>query len=237
MKRITAIFLVLLFVCSSALALQPGFTVYHGSRDEKRICITVDDCKDTQTMKQIFELGQELGVPMTFFTLGYVLLDEDRDIWRAIAESDCEIGNHCYWHNSLPNMTSAAVTNTLLRVQERLDEVLGYHYPMQVMRPPYGNTRNDKGNSSPVLTAIEKAGYTHAILWDVSQTDPSKCIHDVENGSILLFHTIKKDLKCLEVLLPQLIEQGYEFVTVSEMVGLEPVATSTDLYVRDYIKK
>ena len=237
MKRIMALILVLLFVCSSALALQPGFSVYHGSREEKRICITVDDCKDTKTMKQIFDLGQELGVPMTFFTLGYVLLDEDRDIWRAIAESDCEIGNHCYWHNSLPKMSGTSITDTLLHVQERLDEVLGYHYPMQVMRPPYGNIRNESGNSTPTLTAIEKAGYKYAVLWDVSQTDPSKCIHDVQNGSILLFHTLQKDLKCLEVLLPQLIEQGYEFVTVSQMMGLEPIATSTDLYVRDYIKR
>lgn len=69
----------------------------------------------------------------------------------------------------------------------------------------------------------------------MSQTNPDKCIHNVQNGSIP-FHTLIDDDRCLQKLLPQLKEQGYEFVTVSEMLGMEPVATSTDLYV-DYIKK
>lgn len=233
MKRFVALLLCMMCLCSTAFAVQPGFTVRHGDREVKRICITVDDCKDTKTMKEIFDLGQELGVPMTFFTLGYVLLDEDREIWQAIAESDCEIGNHGYWHQSLPNMNRSGIINNLQKVQERLDEILGYHYPMQVMRPPYGNISSDKTPAGTVLNAIEAAGYAHAVLWDVSQTDPAKCIYDVKNGSILLFHTLQKDLKCLEVLLPQLIDQGYEFVTVSEMTGLPPIATSTDLFVRD----
>lgn len=233
MKRFVALLLCMMFLCSTAQAVQPGFTVRHGDREVKRICITVDDCKDTKTMKEIFDLGQELGVPMTFFTLGYVLLDEDKEIWQSIAESDCEIGNHGYWHQSLPNMSRSGIINNLQKVQERLDEILGYHYPMQVMRPPYGNISNDKTSAGTVLNAVEAAGYAHAVLWDVSQTDPAKCIYDVRNGSILLFHTLQKDLKCLEVLLPQLIEQGYEFVTVSEMTGLPPIATSTDLFVRD----
>ena len=81
-----------------------------------------------------------------------------------------------------------------------------------------------------VLDAIEKAGYSHAVMWDVSQTDPKKCYYDVQNGSILLFHTMIADFRCLEELLPRLQADGYEFVTVSEMLGLPPVATSTDLY-------
>lgn len=237
MKRLFALFLCLTLLCSSALAVEEGFTVYHGSREEKRIAITVDDCKDTATLKLIFDLGQELDVPITFFTLGYVLLDEDRTLWQEVAASSCEIGNHGYWHNSLPGMTASGIKNNLLHVQERLDEILGYHYGMQVMRPPYGNLKSDKTSRGAVLNTIQAAGYAHAVLWDVSQTDPAKCIYDVKNGSILLFHTLKKDYECLQVLLPQLKEQGYEFVTVSDLLGLPPIQTSDEPYVRDYIKK
>jgi len=237
MKRFTALLLGLLFLFSCAMGEGYKFTVYHGDRNDNRICITVDDCKDTQQLKLIFDLGQELGIPITFFTLGYVLLEEDAEIWRAVAESDCEIGNHGYWHDSLPEMSKSGMQNAMLRTQETLDAVLGYHYPMQVMRPPYGNVRIGSGSSEPLRLALQEIGYPHAVLWDVSQTDPSKCIHDVQNGSILLFHTIKKDYECLKVLLPQLIEKGFEFVTVSEMLGLPPVEISDELYVRDYIKK
>lgn len=232
-KRAAALVLALLLVVSDALALAPGFTVSHGSREEKRICITVDDLADTEMLKAIFELGQELGVPMTFFTLGYVIHDEDAELWRAIAASDCEIGNHTYEHESLPQLSHSAIVNTLLRVQARLDAVLGYHYPMQVMRPPYGNMRIGDGSNIEVVRAVDAAGYQHAVLWDVSETDPSKTLKHVQNGSILLFHTLKKDLECLKIILPQLQEQGYEMVTVSELCGLPPVATSTDIYVRE----
>lgn len=38
---------------------------------------------------------------------------------------------------------------------------------------------------------------------------------DVQNGSILLYHGRAKDIRCLEKLIPWLLEQGYECVTVS----------------------
>jgi len=237
LKRVLMVVLCLMLVCSSALGGELSFTVRHGDREAKRICITVDDCKDTVMLRQIFDLGQELEVPITFFTLGYVLLDEDRDLWREIAESDCEIGNHCYWHNSLATMDTWNIRNVLLRNQERLDEVLGYHYPMQVMRPPFGELYDADTSAGYVIKGIQSAGYTHAVLWDVSQTNPDKCIHDVQNGSILLFHTLIEDLRCLQQLLPELKAQGYEFVTVSEMLSMEPVVISEEPYVRDYIKK
>lgn len=227
MKRIMAMLLCLLFLFTAAAA-ELSFTVRYGDRSQKRICITVDDCANIEMLQAIFDLSQELNVPMTFFTLGYVLQEEDAELWRAIAESDCEIGNHTYNHKSMPQMSHSAIVNTLNNVQERLDEVLGYHYPMQVVRPPYGNMRIGDGSNIAVVNALRAAGFNHAVLWDVSQTDPAKCIKNVKNGSILLFHTLKKDYACLQTLLPQLIEQGYEFITVSEMLGLDPVVISYD---------
>lgn len=61
--------------------------------------------------------------------------------------------------------------------------------------------------------------------WDASQTDPAPAIGDVQGGSILLYHTNPKDIECLKVLIPQLLEQGYTPVTVSELLGLPPVET------------
>ena len=151
MKKLVALLLCLIFLCSSAYAVAPGFAVRNGSREEKKICITVDDCKDTKTLKQIFDLGQELEVPITFFTLGYVLENTDRDLWLAIAASNCEIGNHTSYHNTLPKQSHTAGVNALLRTQAKLDELLGYHYQMQVMRPPYGEMQDASGNSSATI--------------------------------------------------------------------------------------
>lgn len=220
MKRLTAMILLLLAFCAHAVAEEDSKIVRNGPRDEKRLCITVDDCTDTPMLQAIFDLSREMEVPITFFPNGYPLKDEDRDLWRAIAESDCEIGNHCFSHYTLHKMSVSQIVQQLTRCGERMDEVLGYHYPMQMMRPPFGNVTK-YGSSWHVRSGAKKAGYVRIVKWDVSQNDPQKALKEVKNGSILLYHTIEKDLNCLKVLLPALKEQGWEFVTVSEMFGFE----------------
>jgi len=227
MKRLTALVLLAVTLLSQAAAEEFGAIVRHGSREEKRLCITVDDCADSEMIRAIFELSRKEAIPLTFFTNGYTLKDEDRELWLSIAESDCEIGNHCYSHYSLHKMKVSEIMNQLNRCQERLDEVMGVHYPMQMMRPPFGNVTR-YGSSWHVRNAVKKAGYAHIVKWDVSQNDPEKLLKEVRNGSIALFHTIPKDLRCLEIAIPALKEEGWEFVTVSEMFGLEkPALTQT----------
>lgn len=228
MKRLTAILLCLLLLFSASLsfAAEYKFTVRNGDRSEKRICITVDDCINIEMLQAIFELGQELEIPMTFFTLGSAIRERDQALWRKIAESDCEIGNHTYGHASLPQKDQDYIVRTLNRTQRKLDQVLGYHYPMQVMRPPYGKVRIGDGSNIHVVRSVEAAGYDHLILWDVDETDADKCYKDVQNGSILLFHTNPLDYHTLQKLLPMLKNDGYEFITISELLGKDPVAIS-----------
>ena len=84
------------------------------------------------------------------------------------------------------------------------------------------------------MRMLKKAGYDHVVNWDVSQTDPVKALPRVQNGSILLYHARPADVRCIRTLVPQLLEKGFEFVTVAEIIGLDPnVTTSTDLYTLD----
>ena len=71
--------------------------------------------------------------------------------------------------------------------------------------------------------------------WDVSQTDASIAIRDVENGSILLYHAREKDVRCLEKLIPALLEKGYECVTVSELLELDDIVIDekSEIYIYD----
>lgn len=231
MKRLAAAFVCLLFLCqaSMAAAVEKGFITYHGEREQKRVAVTVDDCYDLKNLRAIMTLCQTYDVPVTFFVVGSALKEEDRDTWREVLETGCEIGNHTYGHASLIKCDNWQIIFQLQRTQQQLDAVLGYHYPMRMMRPPYGNTQRANGTS--VSGAIEKAGYAHAVLWDVSQTDAAIARRQVQNGSIMLYHTNWKDVQCLETLIPALLEDGYELCTVSELLGYDPIATSTDLYV------
>lgn len=232
MKRLIALVLCLVCLCSHALAVPANYVVRHGDRESKRIAITVDDCKNKTYLYATFDLSQTLGIPFTYFPSGYALKEEDGDLWRSIIDAGCEIGCHAYAHDPMPDMTTTGMLQTLLRSQEQLDKVLGFHYGMQVLRPPYGRLESENASRSTVLSRIDRAGFLKVVLWDVSQTDPAKCLPKVQNGSILLFHAEKADYNCLKTLLPQLEEQGYEFVTVSQLLGLPENEISDTPYVR-----
>ena len=220
---VLAVFLAPIF---PAKAVEAGYTVFHGDREQHRVALTVDDCYNIDHVQAVIDLCREYNVPVTFFVIGKALKVKDREVWQSALDAGCDIGNHTFSHARLPDLNRDGIISQLTRTQSRLDEVLGWHYAMQVMRPPYGRLSADPSHKSDlwVVEAIEDAGYVHAVRWDVSQTDPGKALRDVQCGSILLYHANPKDIRCLTRLIPNLVEAGYECVTVSELLSPAPAA-------------
>ncbi len=213
--------LICLFSSATAGAVSKGFTVFNGDRNIQSVSLTVDDCYEIEYVEQILDLCEQYGIQITFFVLGCALEEKDRAVWQRAIDLGCEIGNHTYGHKSLPKMTPNDIVYELDKMERKLDEVLGYPYTMRLMRPPYGNLSRDPNKKSDrgVVDAIGRAGYAHAVKWDVSQTDPDKAFKQTKNGSILLYHAIEKDVSCLAQLIPMLLNAGYQCVTVTELLG------------------
>ena len=224
MRKLFALLIGLLFSASAALG-EASFTVRHGDRETPRIAITIDDCYDTDHVLAAIELCKQYDIKMTFFVIGSALKYADTDVWQAALDAGCEIGNHSWGHTDLTKLTAHQIKFQMLRTQQKLDELLGYHYPMQVLRPPQGKTRN------AVAKAIADIGYLSVARWDVSQTNASKALKDTQNGSILLYHARAKDIRCLTTLIPELQAQGYECVTISELLDLPPITISDSIYI------
>ena len=136
--RLIALTLCMLLVAGTAFAVPPGFLVYHGDREQKRISITVDDCYDGNVLRMMHELCQEYDFPITWFVLGTQIRDEDKEVWESIIAHGSEIGNHTWKHPYLTRIKIHNARNQILLTQERLDELLGYHYPLRLLRPPFG---------------------------------------------------------------------------------------------------
>ena len=244
MKRVLALVLCLCALCSFALAesneeLLQEFVLNHADRNVKKVAITVDDCYKTATeyIARDVELCGQYGIKMTFFPLVYTgcLEEKYRDLWQSVLDAGCEIGCHGYQHLRLGSFDYWTLIKRLGRWQEELDKTLGYHYPARWLRPPYGSIDGGKKmNEKQVTSALRRYGFEHIVHWEVSETkDMKKALEKIQSGSILLFHSKKKDTGFLEKLIPILQEQGYEMVTLSELFDLEPVETSEELYVYD----
>ena len=209
------------------------FCINHGSRDEKRIAVTMDDCYDSSMVRATFELCQQYNVPITFYPLGIMLKEDhlqpgDRELWRDIADSICEIGTHTHQHNDLTAQTPYNIILYAKYPQYVIDRLLGYHYPLRTLRPPFGHY-----DTTTVRTCLRTVGYHHVIRWDVSMTEANQALRDTKNGSILLYHARAKDYNCLVKLIPMLIEEGYELVTISELLGLPEMPITDELFQWD----
>ena len=255
LKRMLALVLCLCALASFACAEEPAeaavperdaeteklledFTLKHGSRERKMVAFTVDDCyqERRQFIVQDVELCNQYGVRMTFFPIYKTgcLQERFRDIWQSVLDAGCEIGCHGYQHLHLGSFDYWTLMKRLGRWQEELDKTLGYHYETRWLRPPYGSIDGGKKiNKKQVTSALKRFGFEHIVHWEISQTDPVKAMELIQPGSILLFHANNKDTRCMETLIPQLLEQGYEIVTISELFGYPAPETSEELYVYD----
>jgi len=242
LKRVLALILCLCALVSFAWAEETGletFAVKHGSRESKKVAITVDDCYKTATewIAADVELCKQYGIHMTFFPIVKTgcLEEKYRDLWQSVLDAGCEIGCHGYQHLRLGSFDYWTLVKRLGRWQEELDKTLGYHYQTRWLRPPYGSIDGGKKlNDKQVTSALKRYGFDHYVHWEVSETkNMEKALEDIQPGSILLFHSKKKDTRFLEQLIPVLQEQGYEMVTLSELFGFDLPETGEELYVYD----
>lgn len=108
-----------------------------------------------------------------------------------------------------------------MSVHERVKELTGYD--MFLFRPPYGDYDN------AVIRVAEECGY-YPIQWDVDSLDwknygvdsiiQTVCNHKhLGNGSIILCHNgAKYTAEALETMITTLLDAGYEFVPLSELI-------------------
>ena len=221
MMRLLSLVLCLMLVQQTAFAAIPeDYVVRHGNRESKKIAITVDDGWNMDAVYKIHELSIELDFPVTWFIVGKLFCAEDRELWEdALAHGD-EFGSHTWKHAQLLEYSESSADAQVRLSQERVDEVLGYHYPLRLLRPPFGHYMNSEKNFLPIFYAH---GVEKVVLWDVAQTEPYQAFRDTQNGSILLYHARMADYECLKTLIPMLRDAGFEFVTVSDLLGLEPL--------------
>jgi peptidoglycan/xylan/chitin deacetylase (PgdA/CDA1 family) len=224
-RLIVCLCTMLVLLSEAAPALAYPQIIYHGDREKKRIAITMDDCWKNKYVQEMLDLCALYKFHMTFFPAGKSIEESEREDWRRIISDGHEIGNHTNNHVSLTKKTSRNAVMTELRgMEKRLKLVLGFEYQPTLIRPPYGRI-NDEGRRT--ARWLENYGYPKIIMWSVSETDPDVMLKKVQNGDILLYHSNKKDVEGLRKAIPILLERGYELVTVSELLGLEPPQAQT----------
>jgi len=191
--------------------------------NKKYVALTFDD-GPRAPMIEMIDKFTAVGGHATFLVVGTLLNnDNDERITHAI-EAGCELGGHSYRHISLNKVDDPAVIEANLLAPYNIMKAR-YNYDMSITRLP-NHAAND------LVFEIAKKHNIHLIgtgmngACDWNNEVPAeeiapKVIASAYDGGICCLHVNERTCKALDTILPTLKEQGYEFVTVSELFKLK----------------
>ena len=194
--------------------------------DKPMIALTFDDGPVPGVTDRILDILEEHNARATFFVCGWRLArEENRTILRRMGALGCEIGNHTWSHRKLPEQIYDSVRYEVNNTNEAIYEATGVR--PRCFRPPGGQNTYEG-------TRVARENNMIVVLWsqsgNVHEYDPKRIAQNVEkqivngralrNGDVVLLHdTPQCMVDAVKIIVPRLVEQGYQLVTVWELLN------------------
>ena len=187
------------------------------------MALTFDDGPHPENTEALLELLREYRITATFFVIGENIRYFP-DVFEKLLQSEVEIGNHTDTHPKLEGQGAGLLSDEIARCEREIVSRGGKRPTL--FRPPEG-VRNE------VVTGVcREAGY-RTVYWTLDTLDwtgaPSASIEKaifsgVKDGSIILCHDYivggGHTVEAMRTVISRLLSEGYEFVTVSELLGV-----------------
>ena len=180
--------------------------------NKQMMALTFDDGPGERT-HEILDMLEKYDAHATFFMQGIHVSKYANEVKR-MRDIGCEIGNHSYNHPQLTGEADGGASQ-VAKTNELLKQACGQS--ATVLRPPYGAV-DDK---------VKAAVGMPMILWNIdtldwktrdTQSTIDNVLNTADDGDIVLMHDIHSStVDAALQLIPKLIENDYQLVTVSEM--------------------
>lgn len=208
-------------ISSPPLSFGNGRSYEEANVSEPYVAITFDDGPHPENTPRLLDILAARGVKATFYVIGQPVTRHPDVVQRALAEGH-EIGSHTWSHRFLTTQTSHSIARELTAAHEAIEEAIGV--PPTALRPPYGAV-----TEAMTRWIDHQFGYP-VVLWSVSAQDWEDPGHELiterlvirtRPGSIILNHDIyAPTVDAMGATLDQLLERGFGFVTVSELMAM-----------------
>jgi peptidoglycan/xylan/chitin deacetylase (PgdA/CDA1 family) len=199
---------------------RTGLPVYCGAGTHRYVAMTFDDGPGPST-RGILRTMRRWDARGTFFLVGSQVLKRKR-----LVDSETfvgAVGDHTWTHPALTRMTKRGARSEVVRTRTLLEKSRGR---IDLFRPPYGAR-------GPVTDAIVKRAGMLTVMWSLDSRDSAgdmgwryvarQVLQNVRPGSIVLMHENQPETPmALKRILPQLRARGFKFLTVPELLALDP---------------
>lgn len=182
---------------------------------EKAIALTFDDGPSGYT-EELLDGLKEYNAKVSFFVIGQNVEKYPETVKRAYKEGHL-IGNHTYEHIRLPFKSQAAIKESIGKTADAIEAATGAR-PL-FFRAPYGDV------SAIQLKTLDKffiSWSTSTYDWNNKDADYiyKRIMKKAADGEIILLHDTKKaTVEAVLRAIPELQEQGYEFVRVDDLLS------------------
>ncbi|MBD8037001.1 polysaccharide deacetylase family protein [Solibacillus sp. A46] len=203
---------------------ETGHIIWDIKTDEKVVALTFDDGPHPKYTEQILDLLEQYEAKGTFFIVGQHA-EKTPEVVLRMSEEGHEIANHTFTH---PN--SKSVSRIVEEINQTSDVIFSITGEKpNLFRPVEGYYTED------IVNEVVKNGYK-IVMWswhqdteDWKEPGVNKIVNTVlkglKNGDVILFHdgggNREQTVKSLEKILPELKEDGYKFITISQMLHLQ----------------
>ncbi|MBE3580562.1 MAG: polysaccharide deacetylase family protein [Thermoanaerobacteraceae bacterium] len=184
---------------------------------ERRIALTFDGAPNPPGTYNILATLEAHRIRATFFMEGHRVLKE-KECAMAVKNAGHEIGNHSFSHRNFDELSLTECQEEILRADAVLRGELGV--VTRLLRPPGGRLTDG------VRDLALGMGYD-IVLWTFSIRDwegpdsaslAARVLEQVRDNCVVVFHDrVPWVPEALEIVIPALKREGFEFKTVSEL--------------------
>ena len=181
------------------------------------VALTFDDGPHAVYSDRILDVLEENGVVATFFEVGKNVANCPEPLSRMV-ELGCEIGSHSNVHKDLSKLKYDALRADLDAADQAFINAVGF--APTLLRPPYGavnkSVKYETGRSVITWTVDTED-------WQSRDTDKVvsyvKSLSSLDGEIVLLHSSYESTADAVKILVPWLIQKGYQLVTVSELMA------------------
>lgn len=219
------VLLFFIFLSNSEIAVMSNpkrlIPIYCVDRNDKKIAITFDAAWGADKTSDIISILKQNNIKATFFLVGF-WAEKYPDKIEELVQSGMEIATHSQTHPHLSKMSEEKIREEIIGSAKNIEAIS--KTKIKLFRAPFGEYTNT------TISMCEQNGI-YPIQWNVDSLDwkgisaseiNSRIESQVKSGSIILCHNNSDHIvEAIRTLIPKLINSGYEFVTVSELIYKE----------------
>ena len=183
----------------------------------KYLALAFDDGPNLTTESKMLDVLEKHKVPATFFLIGSNIDDDSAENMKRAVSLGCELGNHSFTHPMMSRMDEDQVKEEVEATSDMIEKITGQR--PKFFRPPYINVKPEMYDWID-LTFICGKGCEDWVATVGKEARLKGIIENAEPGAIYLLHDFEGNEATVEALdeaIPVLKEQGYTFVTLSQL--------------------